>query len=190
MSFLVQKISGFPVSRVFGSGTALDSSRFRTSVGQRLGVSPSSVHGYIIGEHGDSSVACWSQLNVGGVPLKAKYPAMGTDDDPEEWYRLHEEVIGAAGTVIRLKGYTNLAIGLTAASIVECVLRNDRRVIPVSTSVKGLYGIEDDVFLSVPCVIGSNGVRDVCAIPLVEEETAKLQASAKAIAAVQLPLEL
>lgn len=190
MTYLVHKLSGFAVSRVLGSGTALDSSRFRTSIGQRLGVSPSSVHGYIIGEHGDSSVACWSQLNIGGVPLKASFPAMGTPDDPEEWFKVHEDVIAAAGTVIRLKGYTNLAIGLTAASIVECILRNDRRIIPVSTAVQGLYGIEDEVFLSVPCVVGSNGVRDICAMPLVAEEMAKLQASAKAIAAVQSPLGL
>lgn len=190
MTWLVYKLSGFPKNRVLGSGTALDSSRFRTLVGQRLGVSPRSVHGYIVGEHGDSSVACWSQLNVGGVPLKSRWPLLGDKDDPEAWYKVHEDVISAAGTVIRLKGYTSSGIGLTAASIVECILRNDRRVIPVSTAARGFYGITQDVFLSLPCVIGSNGVRDICSMPLDETEAAKLQASASTISKVQTPLKI
>jgi len=190
MTWLVYKLSGFPKNRVLGSGTALDSSRFRTLVGQRLGVSPHSVHGYIIGEHGDSSVACWSQLNVGGVPLKTNWPTLGTKEDPDEWYKVHQEVIDAAGTVIRLKGYTSSGIGLTAASIVDCILRNDRRVIPVSTVAHGFYGITDEVFLSLPCVVGNNGVRDVCAMPLDDSEASKLRGSAEAIAAVQKPLDI
>ncbi|CAE7345711.1 Ldha [Symbiodinium sp. KB8] len=190
MTWLVYKLSGFPKNRVLGSGTALDSSRFRTLVGQRLGVSPRSVHGYIVGEHGDSSVACWSQLNVGGVPLKSRWPQLGDKDDPEAWYKVHEDVISAAGTVIRLKGYTSSGIGLTAASIVECILRNDRRVIPVSTAARGFYGITQDVFLSLPCVVGSNGVRDICSMPLDESEAAKLQASASTISKVQTPLKI
>jgi L-lactate dehydrogenase len=188
MTWLVQKISGFPPNRVFGTGTSLDSSRFRVLIGQRLGVSASSVHGYIVGEHGDTSVACWSQLNVGGVSLSGANPLLGKDDDPEQWYKVHHKVVSAAYEVIKLKGYTNLAIGLTTASIVDCVLRNDRRVIPISTCVKGFYGIEHDVCLSLPCVVGSNGVRDVCAIPLSEDEAEKLRTSANAINAVQAPL--
>ncbi len=106
MTAVTAKLSGFPPGRVFGSGTALDSSRFRHLVAQRLGVDARSVHGIIIGEHGDSSVACWSLLNVAGVRLRDLAPNVGKADDPENWGALHKEVVQSAYTIIKAKGYT------------------------------------------------------------------------------------
>lgn len=90
MAYLTWRLSGFPISRVFGSGTSLDSSRFRTLVAERFGCSASSVHGVIVGEHGDTSVPVWSQLNIGGVRLAERNPLIGQKSDPEAWYKVHE----------------------------------------------------------------------------------------------------
>jgi L-lactate dehydrogenase len=177
------------VGRVFGSGTSLDSSRFRTIVADRLGVDTRSVHGAIVGEHGDSSVALWSSLNVGGVRLRDLDPRVGTAADPENWNAIHKEVINAAYEVIKAKGYTNWAIGLTVASLVEAVLRNERRVVPVSVPVRGRYGIEEDVYLSLPSVVGINGVSEVINVPLDADEAEKLRSSSAAIHAVQSHLD-
>lgn len=184
------KLSGFPLSRVFGSGTSLDSSRFRTLIADKLAVAPSSVHGLILGEHGDSSVPVWSQLNVAGVRLKDVSPKLGDEDDPENWREIHRQVVSSAYEIIVRKGYTNWAIGLTVASLVECVLRNEHRVLPVSTLVKGKYGIDQEVFLSVPAVLGAAGVREIINISLDDSEESKLRASASAIFACQEPLDL
>lgn len=188
LTWVVAKLAGLPPGRVFGSGTSLDSSRFRTLVADRVGIDARSVHGLILGEHGDSSVAAWSSLNVGGVRLRDINPAVGTPGDEENWAQIHKDVIGAAGEVIKAKGYTNWAIGLTVASLAESVLRNEHRVVPLSVPVRGLYGIDQDVYLSLPAVVGIDGVREIVTIPLDEDEEAKLRSSAKTIAAVQAGL--
>lgn len=190
MTHVVARLAGFPPGRVFGSGTALDSSRFRTLVADKLGIDARSVHGAIIGEHGDSSVACWSQLNVAGVRLRDINPAIGRSGgaDPEAWEEVHRKVISSAYDIIKAKGFTNWAIGVTCASLAECVLRNEHRVFPLSVPVNGRYGIGEDVCLSLPAVLGSEGVRDVLHVPLEEEEAERLRASAKAIGAVQAGL--
>lgn len=112
MTYVAARMSGFPVGRVIGSGTSLDSSRFRTIVAEKLDVDPRSVHGMILGEHGDSSVALWSALSVGGVRLRDLNPRLGTPEDPDKWADVHADVIHAAGEIIKAKGYTNLAIGM------------------------------------------------------------------------------
>jgi L-lactate dehydrogenase len=188
MAWMTWKLSGFPVGRVIGSGTSLDSSRFRTLVAERLGVSTRSVHGYIVGEHGDSSVPVWSGLNVGGVTLQSINPKIGQDDDPEEWHSVTKGVVKSAYEIIELKGYTNWAIGLTVCDLVNNILRNSHSIAPVSTLVKGLYGIDQEVFLSIPCVLGAAGVKSALKISLNETEQAKLRASAATIAEAQSKL--
>jgi L-lactate dehydrogenase len=182
-SFLVQ------VGRVFGSGTALDSSRFRTLLADRLGVDTRSVHGMILGEHGDSSVAWWSAVNVGGISLRSLNPKLGLPDDPENWESVHTEVINAAYEIIKSKGYTNWAIGMTVAALTEAVIRNEHRVLALSVPVKGRFGITDDVYLSVPAVLGTEGVTEVLNVALDEAETEKLRKSGEAIAKVQNSLD-
>nr|XP_020142138.1 L-lactate dehydrogenase A chain isoform X1 [Microcebus murinus] len=161
LTYVAWKISGFPKNRVIGSGCNLDSARFRYLMGERLGIHPLSCHGWVLGEHGDSSVPVWSGVNVAGVSLKNLHPDLGTDQDKEQWKEVHKQVVESAYEVIKLKGYTSWAIGLSVGDLAESIMRNLRRVHPISTMIKGLYGIKEDVFLSVPCILGQNGISDV-----------------------------
>ncbi|XP_061434417.1 L-lactate dehydrogenase B chain-like [Lethenteron reissneri] len=190
LTFVAWKLSGFPVHRVIGSGTNLDSARLRFLMGERLGISPSSIHGYIIGEHGDSSVAVWSAANVAGVKLQQALEAEQRGAEGGVWTSIHKEVIDSAYEVIRLKGYTSWAIGLSVASLTQCILKNLRTVNPVSTLVQGKHGITEEVFLSLPCVLGSTGVCGILNQPLTPPETAQLCTSARALWEVQRKLEM
>uniref|UniRef100_A0A8C3TWV9 L-lactate dehydrogenase n=1 Tax=Catharus ustulatus TaxID=91951 RepID=A0A8C3TWV9_CATUS len=189
LTYVAWKISGFPKNRVIGSGCNLDSARFRHLMGERLGIHPLSCHGWIVGEHGDSSVPVWSGVNVAGVSLKALHPDLGTDADKEHWKEVHKQVVDSAYEVIKLKGYTSWAIGLSVGDLAESIMKNLRRVHPISTIVKGLHGIKEDVFLSVPCVLGSNGITDVVKMILKPEEEDKLRKSADTLWAIQKELQ-
>jgi len=178
LAYLTWKLSGLPKSRVIGSGTYLDSSRFRVLLAEKLKVSAQSVHGFILGEHGDSSVPVWSGLNLSGVPLGLTEETIQSGG----WSTLHEQVRDSAGTVIKLKGYTNWAIGCAVSQMVSFILKDARRVLPVSTNVQGLYGIQSPVFLSLPCVIGRQGVLQIVNTPLSPTEEAKFKESAKQMA--------
>uniref|UniRef100_A0A8C3DT04 L-lactate dehydrogenase n=1 Tax=Corvus moneduloides TaxID=1196302 RepID=A0A8C3DT04_CORMO len=189
LTYVAWKISGFPKHRVIGSGCNLDSARFRHLMGERLGIHPLSCHGWIVGEHGDSSVPVWSGVNVAGVSLKALHPDLGTDGDKEHWKEVHKQVVDSAYEVIKLKGYTSWAIGLSVGDLAESIMKNLRRVHPISTIVKGLHGIKEDVFLSVPCVLGNNGITDVVKMILKPEEEDKLRKSADTLWAIQKELQ-
>ncbi|MFT7816650.1 L-lactate dehydrogenase A chain [Arapaima gigas] len=190
LTYVAWKLSGFPKHRVIGSGTNLDSARFRFLMGERLNIHPSSCHGWIIGEHGDSSVPVWSGVNVAGVSLQKLNPDMGTDKDKEDWKRVHKMVVDGAYEVIKLKGYTSWAIGMSVADLVETILKNLRKVHPVSTLVQGLYGVKDEVFLSVPCVLGNSGLTDVVHMILQPDEEKQLLKSAETLWGVQKELTL
>ncbi|KAK2094289.1 hypothetical protein P7K49_028027 [Saguinus oedipus] len=189
LTYVAWKISGFPKNRVIGSGCNLDSARFRYLMGERLGVHPLSCHGWVLGEHGDSSVPVWSGVNVAGVSLKTLHPDLGTDTDKEQWKEVHKQVVESAYEVIKLKGYTSWAIGLSVADLAETIMKNLRRVHPISTMIKGLYGIKDDVFLSVPCILGQNGISDVVKVTLTSEEEARLKKSADTLWGIQKELQ-
>uniref|UniRef100_G1TAJ3 L-lactate dehydrogenase n=2 Tax=Oryctolagus cuniculus TaxID=9986 RepID=G1TAJ3_RABIT len=189
LTYVAWKISGFPKNRVIGSGCNLDSARFRYLMGERLGVHALSCHGWILGEHGDSSVPVWSGMNVAGVSLKTLHPELGTDADKEQWKQVHKQVVDSAYEVIKLKGYTSWAIGLSVADLAESIMKNLRRVHPISTMIKGLYGIKEDVFLSVPCVLGQNGISDVVKVTLTSEEEAHLKKSADTLWGIQKELQ-
>nr|XP_025708427.1 L-lactate dehydrogenase A chain-like [Callorhinus ursinus]XP_025708499.1 L-lactate dehydrogenase A chain-like [Callorhinus ursinus] len=128
--------------------------------------------------HGDSSVPVWSGVNVAGVSLKNLHPDLGTDADKEQWKEVHKQVVDSAYEVIKLKGYTSWAIGLSVVDLAESIMKNLRRVHPISSMIKGLYGIKDDVFLSVPCILGQDGISDVVKVTLTPEEEARLKKSA------------
>lgn len=189
LTYVAWKISGLPKNRVIGSGTNLDSSRFRFLMSQRLAVAPTSCHGWIIGEHGDSSVPVWSGVNVAGVRLREINPKIGTDQDTEKWAELHKQVVDSAYEVIKLKGYTSWAIGLSVASLASALLRNTHAVHAVSTLVQGEHGIDKEVFLSLPCVLGSNGVTHIVKQILTGDETKQLHASADLMHQVQVGLK-
>ncbi|MEO9326946.1 L-lactate dehydrogenase [Gordonia aurantiaca] len=179
------KVSGLPPNRVFGSGTVLDSSRLRFLVADHCGVAVQSVHAYVVGEHGDSEIPLWSSAMIGGVPLTQWTPLPGRppmDDAARE--RIRHEVVHAAYRIIEGKGATNYAIGLAATRIVEAVLDNEHRVLPVSTVATGFPGLED-VCLSLPTVVAREGAYKRLEVPLSDEERAGLLASAETLRQMQ-----
>ncbi|XP_023574703.1 L-lactate dehydrogenase B chain [Octodon degus] len=189
LTYVTWKLSGLPKHRVIGSGCNLDSARFRYLMAEKLGIHPSSCHGWILGEHGDSSVAVWSGVNVAGVSLQDLNPEMGTDNDSENWKEVHKMVVESAYEVIKLKGYTNWAIGLSVADLIESILKNLSRIHPVSTMVKGMYGIENEVFLSLPCILNARGLTSVINQKLKDEEVAQLKNSADTLWDIQKDLK-
>ncbi|KAJ4937799.1 hypothetical protein JOQ06_002429 [Pogonophryne albipinna] len=190
LTYVAWKLSGFPRHRVIGSGTNLDSARFRHLIGEKLHLHPSSCHAWIVGEHGDSSVPVWSGVNVAGVSLQGLNPQMGTEGDGENWKAIHKEVVDGAYEVIKLKGYTSWAIGMSVADLVESIIKNMHKVHPVSTLVQGMHGVKDEVFMSVPCVLGNSGLTDVIHMTLKAEEEKQLQKSAETLWGVQKELTL
>ncbi|XP_027457770.2 L-lactate dehydrogenase A-like 6A [Zalophus californianus] len=190
LTYVTWKLSEFPQNRVIGSGCNLDTARFRFLIGQKLGIHSESCHGWVLGEHGDSSVPVWSGVNIAGVPLKNLNSDIGTDQDPEQWKNVHKDVIASAYEIIKMKGYTSWAIGLSVADLTESILKNLRRVHPVSTIIKGLYGIHEEVFLSVPCILGESGIADLVKVKLTSEEQACLKKSAETLWEIQKELRL
>ncbi|XP_017387398.1 L-lactate dehydrogenase A-like 6B [Cebus imitator] len=190
LTYVAWKLTAFPKNRVIGSGCNLDTARFRFLIGQKLGIHSESCHGWILGEHGDSSVPVWSGVNIAGVPFKDLNSDIGTDKDPEQWKNVHKEVIASAYEIIKMKGYTSWAIGLSVADLTESILKNLRRTHPVSTIIKGLYGIDEEVFLSIPCILGENGITNLIKIKLTPEEEAHLKKSAKTLWEIQKELKL
>ncbi|XP_058161641.1 L-lactate dehydrogenase C chain isoform X2 [Dasypus novemcinctus] len=189
LTYVVWKLSGLPPSRVIGSGCNLDSARFRYLIGEKLGVHPTSCHAWVIGEHGDSSVPLWSGVNVAGVSLKTLHPKLGTDSDTEQWKNIHKRVVDSAYEIIKLKGYTSWAVGLSVTDLVGSIMKNLRRVHPVSTMVKGFYGIKEEIFLSVPCVLGRNGISDIVKVNLNPDEEDLFKKSANVLWNIQKELK-
>lgn len=181
LTYVAWKLSGLPRNRVIGSGTMLDSSRFRFQISERLNIAPQSCHGYIIGEHGDSSVAVWSSVNVAGTRLRDISPNIGEASDPENWEQVHKDVINSAYEIIKLKGYTSWAIGIMVSTLCNAILKNQRLIYTLSTLVKGYHGIEDDVFLSLPVVVGESGITSIFNQILSDDERQKVLASAKTL---------
>uniref|UniRef100_A0A673T4T5 L-lactate dehydrogenase B chain n=1 Tax=Suricata suricatta TaxID=37032 RepID=A0A673T4T5_SURSU len=171
LTYVTWKLSGLPKHHVFGSGCNLDSARFRYFMAEKLSIHPSSCHGWIWGEHGDSSVAVWNGVNVAGISLQELNPEMGTDNDSENWKKVHKMMVESAYEVIKLKGYTNWAIGL------------------MSTMVKGMYGIENKVFLSLPCILNAPGLTTVINQKLKDDEVAQLKKSADSLWDIQKDLK-
>jgi len=177
LTYIVQKISGLDSRRVFGSGTVLDSSRFRFLLAQRCRVAVANVHAYIAGEHGDSEVPLWSSASIGNVPLLH----WGIND--QERKSIFEQVRRAADRVIAGKGATNYAVGLAVTAVLQAVLGDEGRVLPVSSLITDYCGLRN-VCLSMPAIVNRNGVDSILPVPLNDEEQHGLQASAEAILSV------
>ena len=183
ITYVAWKLSGLPANRVFGSGTVLDSSRFRYLIAKRLKVAVQNVHAYIAGEHGDSEIPLWSSATVGNVPLHEwAVPGHGkmTVRDRTE---IFQNVKNAAYQIIQGKGATNYAIGLATARILEAVLHDENRVLPVSSLLEHYDEGISDVCLSVPCIVNRGGVDSVLKVPMNEAEKAGLRNSAETIRA-------
>ncbi len=152
---VVARASGLPAARVIGTGTMLDTARLRQILGERLGVDARSVHAYIVGEHGDSEVPLWSSARVGGIALR-RFRGWTRADEVS----VGEQVRRAAQEIIRRKGATNHAIGLVTASLLRCVLRDERRILTVSREQDEALGLSD-VALSLPTIVGGGGAVEV-----------------------------
>ncbi|KAK1118729.1 hypothetical protein K0M31_014732 [Melipona bicolor] len=185
LTWVTWKVSGLPAGRVIGSGTHLDSARFRYLIADRLGIAPSSVHGYIVGEHGESQVPLWSGVNVAGVQFRDVLPNIGLETDEERWYEISKEVIRLGPTVRCLKGYSNTAVGLSVGNIVAAILNNSQKVIPVSTLVQGHHEVCHEIFLSLPCSLGENGVTNIVRMRITDFEKKLFQTSANIVYNVQ-----
>ncbi|MGD8188637.1 L-lactate dehydrogenase [Brevibacillus ginsengisoli] len=171
------KLSGWDKNRVIGSGTLLDTSRFRYLIAEKMGVDPRSVHGLIVGEHGDTEVPVWSSMYVSGLlPEKTDQDSRWhlSDEHKEEIY---QNTKGAAYKIIQKKGATYYAIALALARICEAILKDQHSVLPVSSYLEDYQGISG-VCIGVPTVVGKNGVEHLVPLPLTEQEEAQLKHSA------------
>lgn len=189
VTYAAAKSVDAPPGRIFGSGTVLDSSRFRFLIGQRSGVAVGNVHGIIVGEHGDSEIPLWSTVSIGGVPAE-QFRSHGrlVFDEPTR-AEISADVVNAAYQIIEGKGATNLAIGLSTARIIEAVLGHQHRVLPISTVQDGAYEITD-VALSLPTLVSAAGAGEVLQAPLSVSELLGLQASAATLRQAQESLQL
>jgi L-lactate dehydrogenase len=177
LTYAALKMSHFPANRVIGSGTVLDSARFKYLLGEHLQVDSRSIHAFIIGEHGDSEIATWSSANVSGIPIHKICEMRGFIDHDYETNRIADEVKNSAYEIIEKKGATYYGIGMAVRRICEAIIRDEESVLPVSTLMTGQFGIEG-VCLSMPAIVGANGVDTLLPIPLDEKEQAALQESA------------
>jgi L-lactate dehydrogenase len=172
---VMTEASGLPPARVIGTGTMLDTARLRQRLGERLDVSPGSIHAQVVGEHGDSEVVLWSGARAGGVSIRA-WPGW-TDDDEA---RIAHEVRVAAYEIIRRKGATNHAIGLVTANLLRALLRDERRVLDVSRVQDGALGLRE-VALSLPAIVGADGAAAVVEPAMDDGERAALERSAQVL---------
>jgi len=177
MTKVVSSLSGLPSSRVIGSGTILDTARFRALLGEHLAISPQSIHAYVVGEHGDSEVLVWSSATVGGVPLHEFAEQSRHHLSEEQRRSIEERVRGAAYSIIEGKGATYYGIGAALARIVRAVRDDEQSVLTLSTTAHGLAGFEG-VSLSLPRVIGLEGVSETLPPSLSADERDALTHSA------------
>jgi L-lactate dehydrogenase len=180
LTVVAQRITGLPASRVFASGTVLDTSRLRWLLADRLGVARSSVHAHIIGEHGDSEFPLWSGAAIGPVPLSQWRDAAGHRLTSTELSSLAHEVSHAAYAIIEGKGATNYAIGLTGTRIIEAILGDEHAVLPVSSVLTAYQGVSG-VALSVPSIVDASGVSRVLDVPMDADEQRRFRASADVV---------
>lgn len=177
LTYVAQKLSGFTENRVIGSGTVLDTARLKRAVAERLTVDSRSVHAFIIGEHGDSEIAAWSGANVSGIPLNDFCELRGHYRHEENTSRIAQEVKNSAYEIIEKKQATYYGIAMSVRRICEVILRDEKSILPISSMMYGEYGISD-VALSMPAIVGKNGVEIKVPIPLSEDEIEHLQKSA------------
>ncbi|MDY3797232.1 MAG: L-lactate dehydrogenase [Agathobacter sp.] len=174
------KLSGFSENRVMGSGTVLDTARLKYKLGQQLEVDSRSVHAFIIGEHGDSEIAAWSSANISGIELD-KFCEMRDYCEYEKATReIAEKVKNSAYEIIDRKQATYYGIAMAVKRICEVIVRDEKSILPVSSMLHGEYGIKD-VVLSMPTIVGKNGIEKLVPIPLNEEEQCALKKSAETL---------
>ena len=189
LTYVAAKLSKLPQGRVFGSGTVLDSARLKYLLGEHLDVDNRSVHAFIIGEHGDSEMAEWSSANVSGIPLNDFCEMRGYFKHEESMKKILEEVKNSAYEIIEKKHATYYGIAMSVRRICEAIIRDEKSILPVSSIQKGEYGIEN-VALSIPAIVGREGVEKVVPIKLSDTEKEELIKSASTLKNVLDTVEL
>ncbi|MDY5982379.1 MAG: L-lactate dehydrogenase [Anaeroplasma sp.] len=183
------KVSGFGKERVFGSGTVLDTARLKYLLSEKLRIDTRNVHAVIMGEHGDSEFVAWSFANISGMPIKKFLCLRGYKDMEQLKEEIHVEVRDSAYKIIERKGATYYGIALSVTRICECIVKNQHSMLPISTLLEGEYGVSN-VALSVPAILGSDGVEAVLELPLSSNEILELHHSADTLEATFNELEI
>ena len=177
LTLIALKESGYPSNRVIGSGTVLDTGRFKYLLGEHLDVDSRSVHAFIIGEHGDSELAAWSNARIGGLKVNDFCELRGHFNHELSMKKIFENVRNSAYEIIERKHATYYGIAMAVKRICEAIVRNEKSILPVSSLMTGEYGL-NDVVLSIPAVVDETGVQKVIPIELNDEELTKLKDSA------------
>lgn len=179
MTYVVAKVSGLPKNKVVGSGTVLDTARLRYIMAEYLNVSSKNIHAYVMGEHGDSSFVPWNHAYVG---CKKISDVMKDNNHPmDDLEKIHKDVVNAAYEIINKKKATYYGIGVALSRLVKAILEDEHGILTVSAYLKdGEYG-QDDIYIGVPAIICSDGIREVVNLDLTDEEQAKLDESCKII---------
>ncbi|MCT1453387.1 MULTISPECIES: L-lactate dehydrogenase [unclassified Corynebacterium] len=191
LAYATWKFSGLPSNRVIGSGTVLDTARYRYALGEYFDVSATNVHAYVIGEHGDTELAVTSSASAAGIPLKDRLEKLAeTDaDTSSKMEEIFVKTRDAAYDIIRAKGSTSYGIGGGLARITRAVLKNEGAVLPVSALLEGQYG-EENIYIGTPAVINRNGIQEVVELSLDEHESEQFAHSSKVLRDVMNQAEL
>ena len=189
LTYAAWRLSGYPRQRVIGSGTVLDTGRLKQLLGEELRVDSRNVHAFIVGEHGDSELAVWSGANVSGVDLEHFCRLRGDGLRTEDMERLYRSVRDSAYEIIQRKGATYYGIAMAVGRIAEAIVRDEHAVLPISVVLEGQYG-QEGLALSLPAIVGRNGLEEILEVPMSQGERLALDASARqlkeAIAALKL----
>ena len=180
LTYTAARYSGLPVNRVIGSGTVLDTARLKYLLSEHLSVDARSIHAFIIGEHGDSEFAAWSSANVSGVPLYDFCKMRGHTNFQEASQKIEDDVRNSAYEIIKRKHATYYGIAMAVKRICEAIIRDEKSVLAVSSLMNDVYGVED-VALSMPTVVGKNGIEDLIPVRLDVSEQRKLRESASVL---------
>jgi L-lactate dehydrogenase len=178
-----QKLSGLPENRVFGSGTVLDTARFKYLLGEHLDVDARNVHAFILGEHGDSEIAVWSSANISGIPVNEFCELKGHFDHEKAMKEIADNVKNAAYEIIQKKQATYYGIAMSVRRICEAVIRDEKSILPVSRMLHGEYGL-DGMALSLPAIVGKDGVEAPIPAKLSDEELAALRKSGETLKSI------
>ena len=189
LTYAAWQMSGYPKERVIGSGTVLDTARLKQLLGEELGVDSRNIHAFIIGEHGDSELAVWSEANVSGLDLEDFCRIRGMAMNPAVMEEMYRQVRDSAYEIIRRKGATYYGIAMAVGRIAACIVKDERAVLPISVVLEGQYGL-GGLALSIPSIVGRDGLQEILEIPLSGAENGALRQSARqmqeAIAALDL----
>ncbi len=189
LTYAAQRLSGYPRERVIGSGTVLDTARLKQLLGEELRVDSRNVHAFIVGEHGDSELAVWSGANVSGLDLDDFCCLRGKALSQGDKERLYREIRDSANEIIKRKGATYYGIAMAVGRIAECIVKDEHAVLPISVVLDQEYGL-GNVALSIPSIVGKNGLEKILEIPLGQAERSALDVSARQLQEVIAGLQL